>query len=345
MQCGSRSTVESRRVEVVAEGRVAACGVVRALALPIVLLMVLGFYAGAQIAPADNGLAPEYYRLSVDVNLVVLHATVRDRQGRFVSDLHEQNFEVYEDGMPQHIRLFRHEDIPVTVGLVVDHSGSMRRKLHDVTTAARSFVQFSNPEDEMFVVNFNETVLLGLPEKIRFSNDSAALGGAIWRAPAFGETALYDAVVRALERLQEGSRDKKVLLVISDCGDNASSHSLAQVTGIAERSSALIYTIGLFDEGDQDQNPRVLHRLAQATGGESFFPGQLSEVVGICERIAREIRNQYTIGYVPTAAARSGAYRTIRVTARTTGNGKLFVRTRTGYITKGEAPGKSGVPK
>lgn len=324
---------------------VTAYGIAKALALAALLLMMVSFHAGSQIAPSDNGLAPESYRLSVDVNLVVLHATVRDRQGRFVGDLGAQDFEVYEDGVPQHIRLFRHEDIPVTIGLVVDHSGSMRPKLRDVTTAARSFVQFSNPEDEMFVVNFNETVSMGLPNTIRFSNSSAELGSAIWRSPAYGETALYDAMVMALERLQEGRRDKKVLLVISDGGDNASTHTLAQVTGIAERSSAIIYAVGVFDEGDLDRNLRVLHRLVQATGGEAFFPQGLGEVVGICERIAREIRNQYTIGYVPTAAARSGAYRTVRVAARATGHGRLFVRTRTGYITKGEAPGKSGVPK
>ena len=305
----------------------------RMLGLPAILLMMPGFYAESQAARPGNGQGPDY-RLSVDVNLVVLHATVRDRQGGFAADLSEQDFAVYEDGVPQHIRLFQHDDIPVTVGLVVDHSGSMRPRLRDVTAAARSFVQFSNSEDQMFVVNFNETVSMGLPETTRFSNDSAALGNAIWRSPAFGETALYDALVKALARLQEGHWDKKVLLVISDGGDNASAHSLAQVTGIAGHSSALIYTIGLFDEGDLDQNPKVLHRLARATGGEAFFPSQLGEVLGICDRIAREIRNQYTIGYVPTTV-RKGVYRTIRVVARSTGHDKLFVRTRTGYISGG----------
>jgi VWFA-related protein len=232
----------------------------------------------------------------VDVSLVVLHATVSDRHDRFVSDLHEQDFEVYEDGVPQRIQLFRHEDIPVTVGLVVDHSGSMRPKLAEVTAAARTFVQSSNREDEMFVVNFNENVTLDLPDAIRFTNSSDELERAIWKAPATGMTALYDAIAKALEQLQAGSRDKKVLIVVSDGGDNASTHSLVQVMNLAEQSSAIIYTIGIFDEEDPDQNPRVLNRLAQATGGEAFFPDQLSESVAICERIARDIRNQYTIG-------------------------------------------------
>lgn len=307
-------------------------GVAKALALPVLLLIVLGGYAGHQVSPAGSGQDTGPYRISVNVDLVVLHATVCDRQGRFVSSLREQDFEVYEDGVRQRTRLFLHEDIPVTVGLVVDHSGSMGPKLAEVTAAARSFVQFSNPEDQMFVVNFHETVSLGLPPTIRFTNSSAELERAIWRAPAVGMTALYDAIVEALKQLQAGSRDKKVLIVISDGGDNASAHTLIQVTSIAEHSSAIIYTIGLFDEGDGDANPKVLNQLAQATGGETFFPGQLSAVVAICERIARDIRNQYTIGYVSANAARDGGYRAIRVAVRETGHSKLFVRTRAGYI-------------
>ncbi len=267
--------------------------------------------------------------------MVVLPATVRDRQGHLVSDLREQDFEVYEDGVPQRLRLFRHEDVPVTAGLVVDHSGSMQPKLAELTAAARTFVQSSNPEDQMFVVNFNEKVTLGLPATVRFTNSSAELERAISHAPAAGQTALYDAVVQAFERLQEGSRDKKVLLVISDGGDNASAHSLAQVLKLADQSRVAIYTIGVFEEDDPDANPRVLRHLAQATGGEAFFPHELSEVVTICERIARDIRNQYTIGYISTNATRDGARRTIRVVARAAGHSKLSVRTRASYIAGG----------
>ena len=136
--------------------------------------------------------------------------------------------------------------------------------------------------------------------------------------------------------MQAGSRDKKVLIVVSDGGDNASARSLAQVMKLAGQSSAVIYTVGLFDEEDPDRNPGVLKRLAQATGGEAFLPGQLSEVVAICERIARDIRHQYTIGYVPINPTRDGAYRAIRVLARAKGHDKLSVRTRTGYIAGGE---------
>jgi Ca-activated chloride channel homolog len=308
--------------------------VAKAIALPVLLLIVLARYAGYQNPQAvqDSGS----FRISVDVALVVLPATVTDRQGGFVSNLSEQDFEVYENGVPQRIQLFRSEDIPVTVGLVVDQSTSMIRKLADVSAAARSFVRSSNRDDEMFVVNFNEKVSLGLPGSIRFTNNAVYLQNAIVTKPAGGQTALYDAIAKALEELQAGSRDKKVLIVVSDGGDNASARSLSQVMKLAERSSAVIYTIGIFDEDDPDRNPGVLKRLAQATGGEAFLPKQLSEVAPICERIARDIRHQYTIGYIPTNLAHDGTHRAIRVVAQAKGHDKLSVRTRTGYIAGGE---------
>lgn len=187
----------------------------------------------------------------------------------------------------------------------------------------------------MFVVNFNEHVTLGLPGAMRFTSRSDELSRAISGMRPDGETALYDAMVEARQRLQAGSRDKKVLIVISDGGDNASAHSLAEVLKMGEQSSALVYTIGIFDEEDRDRNPNVLKRLAQTTGGEAFFPGQLNEVVAICERIARDIRHQYTLGYVSSNAVQPGAYRALRVVARA-GKSKLSVRTRSGYIA-GEA--------
>ena len=284
-------------------------------------------------------ILPECHaQIRVDVDLVVLPATVEGRHGQQVSDLKQTNFEVYEDRVQQRIQLFRHEDIPVTVGLVVDHSGSMREKLAEVTAGAHAFVRSSNAQDRMFVVNFNETVTLGLPDEIGFTANSEALEHAIWRSKAAGQTALYDAVIQGFARLQSGGRDKKVLVVISDGADNASAHRLAQVLEMAERSSAIIYTVGLFLPDDQDANPKVLYRLAQATGGESFFPQALDEVVKICERIAHDIRSQYTIGYVSSNVKRDGVYRSIRVAAQASGRGKLVVRTRRGYIA-GEAGG------
>ncbi len=309
-------------------------GVVKTFVLLVVLLIALAGYARPQALPTRQDHDLGSFRISVDVALVVLHATVTDREGGLVHNLGEQDFAVYEDGVPQSIRLFRNEDIPVTVGLVVDHSTTMQRKLAEVTAAARTFVRSSNPEDEMFVVNFNEKVSLGLPGTIRFTNSTAELESAI-AAPAEGETALYDAIAKALEELQAGSRDRKVLIVVSDGGDNASKRNLAQVMKLAQQSSAIIYTVGLFDGQDPDRNPGVLKRLAEATGGEAFFPGQFIDVVTTCKRIARDIRHQYTIGYVPSNPARGGTYRAIRVSARAKGHDRMFVRTRAGYIAAG----------
>lgn len=305
------------------------------ISVPILLLIVASGYAGDR-APLAQDRDSESFAISVDVDLVVLHATVTDRQGGFVSDLAKADFQVFENGVLQSIKVFSSEDVPVTVGLVVDHSTTMLRKIADVTAAARGFVQSSNPEDEMFVVNFNDNAWLGLPVAIRFTDDTAALERAIATARTGGQTALYDAIARALEQLQAGSRDKKVLLVVSDGGDNVSKHSLGQIMQMAGQSSAVIYTLGIFDQDDPDSNPGVLKRLAQATGGEAFFPSQLSDAVAICDRIARDIRHQYTIGYIPGNRNRDGAYRAIRVLASGRGQGRLSVRTRTGYLAGGE---------
>jgi len=280
-----------------------------------------------------NPQEPAPFQIAVNVNLVVLHVIVRDQNGKVPTDLRREDFEVYEDGVRQTIRNFQHEDLPVTVGLVIDHSGSMRSKLTEVTAAARSFVQSSSPADQMFVVNFNEKVTLGLPKNLPFTNRPELLANAISGTRAEGQTALYDAIAEGLDRVNAGESPKKVLIVISDGGDNVSSHRLQDVSRLAEKSNALIYTIGVFDPDDEDRNPGVLRRLAQLSGGEAFFPGELRDVVAVCENIARDIRNQYAIGYSSASTkVKPGAHRSIRVTARTKEHGKLTVRTRAGYL-------------
>jgi len=306
--------------------RAGEIGALMALALPFFLC------AGAAAAQEEP------FSISVDVNLVVLHATVHDRHDRDVLDLRQQDFSLYEDGAAQNIRLFRREDTPVTVGLIVDHSGSMQEKLGEVTAAARIFARSSNPKDEMFVVNFNESVAFGLPGATKFTDhpaftdQPAELEAAISSAPAEGQTALYDAIAAGLEALKRGHWDKKVLVVISDGGDNASRHTLAEVTALAEESSAVIYTIGMFTSDDAEADPGVLKRLAKATGGEAFFPKQFSEAGDICAHIAGDIRNQYMIGYVSTNTKPVGSLRAVRLEAAAPGRGKLRVRTRAGYI-------------
>lgn len=282
--------------------------------------------------PGQSAVPGDGATIAVDVNLVVLHVTVRDRKGDFVSGLRKEDFGVWENGQPQTIRLFKHEDMPVSLGLIVDNSQSMARKRNDVTAAALAFVRSSNPQDEMFVVNFNERVNLGLPTTKLFSASAPELEKALKGVSAYGTTALYDAIEEGLAHLKRASCPKKVLIVISDGGDNASRHKLPQVLDDAEHSDAIIYTIGLFDEHDADQNPGVLRKIARATGGEAFLPAETSEVVPICERVAADIRHQYTIGYAPSNAKLDNTYRAVRVAAARQHGRRLFVRTRAGYI-------------
>jgi len=314
---------------------------------PIALLLAAGSMVAAAQAPASirstqQGSEPGAFQISVDVALVVLEATIRDHQGHAVPQLKREDFAVFEDGRPQEIRLFRHDDTPVAVGLVFDHSGSMKQKLDEVTAGARAFVRSSNSRDQMFVVNFNETVSQGLPQGMRFSDSAEQLAAAVSGHPAVGTTALYDAIIDGLIRLRDGAREKKVLIVISDGGDNASKAPLDRVLKMAEQSNATIYTIGIFEPDDPDGKPGVLRRLAHQTGGEAFFPEKITEAVEICERIARDIRDQYTIGYSSSNEKRDGTYHKIRLTAHSTKGGKLSVRTRAGYSAAGATPAVSG---
>ncbi len=296
----------------------------------VTLLLFCGVCASAFQQPAAQPSA-EAGRISVNVNLVVLHATVAGKRGHFVSDLRQDDFQVYEDGVPQQIVRFGHEDAPITAGIIVDHSGSMLPKIPEISAAVRTFATASNPSDEMFVVDFNERVRFGLPASIPFTDNPSLIQKAVAQSPVGGETALYDAIVAALAKLKAGTRDKKVLIVISDGGDNASVRTRAQTLKLAQASSAIIYTVGIFDEDDPDRNPGVLRDLARSTGGIAYFPSGLNEISSICSSIARDVRNQYMLAYVPSDPAAHGDYRSIRVTVNAPHHGKLVARTRNGY--------------
>jgi len=296
----------------------------------LLFLLVLPSFARP---PADGRSQGDQDTIRVDVDLVVLHATVRTHRGILVSGLNREDFQVFEDGVPQEIKIFSREDIPVTVGLVVDNSGSMKSKRAKVVAAALAFVRSSHPEDQMFVVNFNENVTFGLPADTPFTDNEDQLRVALSGVKADGMTALYDATAAALAHLTKGELDKKVLIVVSDGADNASQHTFAQIMAMAGQSDAIIYTLGLFETDDPDRNPGVLRRLARTTGGEAFFPRSIDRVVPISEQIARDIRNQYTIAYVPTNRTQDGTYRAIRVRVKagTPDRERLSVRTRAGY--------------
>jgi Ca-activated chloride channel homolog len=277
---------------------------------------------------------PKSAQIIKTVNLVALPVSVVDREGKFVDSLEQANFRVFEDGIEQKIAVFKREDIPVTMGLVIDNSGSMRDKRANVNEAALTLVQTSNRDDEVFVVNFNEDYYLD--QQSDFTNDMDVLKEALERIDSRGSTALYDAILASLDHLQKGHRDKKVLLVVTDGEDNASRHSLEDTVRAAQKSNAVIYTTGLLSEEDHraaKRAQRALTALSEATGGIAFFPKSTSQVHSICLQIARDIRNQYLIGYYPTNPQSNGGYRRVEIKLDNVPSslGKLFVRTRTGY--------------
>jgi VWFA-related protein len=277
---------------------------------------------------------PGGFRIRRDVNLVVLYASVLNEQGSFVPSLKEENFRVLESGVEQKLAVFRREDVPVTVGLVVDNSGSMRDKRAKVNAAALTFVETSNPQDEVFVVNFNDEFFLDLDKD--FTNDIRELREALERVDSRGATALYDALIGSMDHLKKGSRDKKVLLVVTDGEDNASRKTLAAAVEEAHKSGTVIYAVGLLNQEEKRAARRArrdLESLSTATGGAAYFPNSVEEVGAICTEIAHDIRNQYVLAYYPTNTAKDGTFRPVKVDlVKPPRNlGRLTVRTRVGY--------------
>jgi VWFA-related protein len=239
---------------------------------------------------------------------------------------------VHEDGRPQPIQFFENEDTPVTVGLVIDSSGSMLRRRDSVIAAGMAFAGSSHPADELFTLNFNERVWPGLPPGRPFTTDHDELRRALDRSTARGQTALFDAIATGLRRLDEGHRTRKVLVVVSDGSDNASTTRFDEVLDAALRKDVVIYTVGIYDRHDREAKPDLLRQLADATGGEAFFPRALGDVTPLLERVARDIRSSYTVGYAPTAGGDGPRRRQVRVDVRSPDGRKLAVRARTAYI-------------
>jgi Ca-activated chloride channel homolog len=267
--------------------------------------------------------------IRLDVNLIQMHATVLDSSGHAITGLEKSAFQLFVDDVQQPISVFQNYDSPVTAGIVVDNSASMYSKGPEVLAAALSFARASNPYDQMFVVHFSDQVCLGLPPDRTVTGSIPELETALARFTAAGTTALYDAVVKAFSQFRPGNLETKVLLIISDGGDNSSHARLADVLKMARASGYVIYSIGVYDETDHDRNPGVLSQLAEVTGGTAFFPSELKEVTHTCETIAREIRQQYTLGF---DGQKDGQYHRIKVTVRDPKYGDLLIRTRAGYF-------------
>jgi VWFA-related protein len=274
--------------------------------------------------------AQDSKRFKARSELVALHVSVFGRDAGIVTGLPREAFTVYDDGQAQTLRFFENQDHPVTVGLVIDSSISMSRKRAAVIAAGRSFAESSHPDDEMFTINFNERVWPGLPDGQAFTSDRAELTRALNRAGAIGRTALFDALDVALRQLDAGECQKKVLIVVSDGGDNASRATFDRVLDTALGMDAIIYTVRVDDEYDGEGDPDVLRKMASATGGEAFFPRRPDRATGVLQRIAKEIRSGYTLGYVPTSL-REG-YHPVRVDVKTPDGRKLRVRARAGYV-------------
>jgi len=271
--------------------------------------------------------------LSIRTDLVTLAVTVVDSKGVLVTDLRQDQFTVYDNNELRPIQFFASDDAPATIGLVIDSSGSMRGRREDIAAAVTALADTSHPLDEFFMLNFNDSVWLGLPPSHSFTADRQLLLGAISALPTEGMSALYDGLDRGLDHLELGTRDRKALIVVSDGGDNASAQTLEGVKEHARRSGAPIYAVTLFDPDNHDARPRVLRKLARETGGDAFIPRRPSDLMNAFKQIARELRRVYTIGFVPPDTAGSG-FRSIRVVADAGGGHHLIARTRGGYYAR-----------
>ena len=310
----------------------------RCAALLGILALIAPVFPAAQDHIEHPATSDQPAIFKAETRLVVLHASVADKNGKLLTNLPEKAFKVYENGTEQTIKDFRREDVPISLGLVIDNSGSMRDKRAKVERAALDLVRASNPQDEVFIVNFNDDAYLD----VDFTNDINKLEAGVARVDSRGGTALRDAISMSIDYLKKkGKKDKKVLLVVTDGNDTASSErdTLENLVGKARQSEVLIYAVGLLNEEDRHEAKkakRVLNALTVASGGLAYYPKELMDVDRIALQVAHEIRNQYMLAYEPTIEALDGSFRQIKVTVN--GPGHPAVRTRTGYYATPDLP-------
>lgn len=291
---------------------------VRLAAVLVIGVLITGYVA-----------AQEQAIFTSNTRLVVLHASVMDKRGKLLGDLPRNSFKVFENGAEQAIKDFRREDVPVSMAIVIDNSGSMREKRGRVESASLQLVRASNPQDEVAIINFNDEYYLDQP----LTNDIKKLEEGVARIDSRGGTAMRDAISASIDYLKaDAKKDKKVLLVVTDGNDNTSSMALERLVKKAQQSEILVYAIGLLNEEEKREGrkaKRALDALTVASGGLAYYPKEIADVDKIALQVAHEIRNQYIITYTPTLQAYDGSYRAIKVTV--SGHGNPAVRTRSGY--------------
>ncbi|HYR82784.1 MAG TPA: VWA domain-containing protein [Terriglobia bacterium] len=266
-------------------------------------------FAGLIMVSPALAQEEDVFKLNVDVNLVEVHVNVVDGKDRPVGNLTKENFQLFEDQIPQHITVFKHEDIPVSLGLVIDNSRSIEPRKERLDSAALSFVRRGNPYDETFVVHFDDTARLARD----FTPSVQELEETLASVKPFGQTAIYDALILALDHMQEAKNVKKAILLITDGIDNVSKHTLDEAVEATRRSRVAVYTVGLLSESGGEKAEDSLIRIAEASGGRAYFPQTADEAGSIMNRVARDLREQYTLGYFPMNAVQNGAWRSVRV--------------------------------
>ncbi|OLD16657.1 MAG: hypothetical protein AUG08_06485 [Acidobacteria bacterium 13_1_20CM_2_55_15] len=271
------------------------------------------------------------FKLNVNVDLTEVHVNVTDEKDRPVGNLNKEHFRVFENQSEQQLSVFKHEDLPISLGLVIDNSRSMEPRKQRLDAAALSFVRMSNPEDETFIVHFDDAARLDRD----FTNSIPVLEETLAAVKPYGQTAIYDALILALDHMHYATRSKKAVLLMTDGVDNSSKHTLNEAIEATQHAHVAVYTVGLLSESGGQKAEDSLVRIAEASGGRAFFPLTVEEARADMERVARDLREQYTLGYIPSNPSRSGQWRSVRVdvipprgTPRTT---KLYATYRHGY--------------
>ncbi len=282
--------------------------------------------------PRDKG-----YTIGVNVDLVLMYTSVFDKNGRFVGGLPKDKFKIFEDGIAQTIASFSQEDVPVSMGILLDLSGSMRGKIDQVNKAALAFIKASNPQDQVFLIGFNEEVEL-LQD---FTSDIDEITDALDNTVVSGGTALYDAVYLGVQKAHTGSKAKKAIVVITDGEDRDSYYKLDELVAKVQESDVQVFCIGFLNavpdrglfgrwsKSVPEKAHDALARISEETGGKSFFPDKVTDIHGIVSEIASELRNQYSIGYFSSNAARDGTFRRVKIELTSAGDNHL--RYRRGY--------------